>query len=87
MGLDIWFRDDITRALKAAELASSATVAVLETAVADPDALRMFRRGYKAALTVVAFNFGLGDDDGEGGCVQQERLHRGSDPVPYGLSG
>jgi len=86
MGLDIWFRDDITRALKAAELASSATVAVLETAVADPDALRMFRRGYKAALTVVAFNFGL-DDDSEGGCVQQERLHRESDPVPYGLSG
>jgi len=86
MGLDIWFREDIERALEAAELASSATVAVLETAVADPDALRMFRRGYKAALTVVAFSFGLGDD-GDHGRLQQERLHRGSDPVPFRLSG
>ncbi|RLG19514.1 hypothetical protein DRN74_06745 [Candidatus Micrarchaeota archaeon] len=85
MGLDIWLRDDIERALEAAELASSATVAVLETA--DPAALRMFRRGYRAALTVVALNFGLGGDDGGDHGLQRERLHRGSDPVPHGLLG
>ncbi|RLC70413.1 MAG: hypothetical protein DRI52_07105 [Chloroflexi bacterium] len=33
MGLDIWFREDITNALKAAEQASATTVAAMEYAL------------------------------------------------------
>jgi len=67
MGLDIWFREDILHALKAAEQASSTTVAAMEHAlsrvggsvVEDARYLRAYREGYKAALVTVAMAFGI----------------------------
>jgi hypothetical protein len=75
MGLDIWFREDITNALKAAEQASATTAAAMEHAlsgpstgsgckaegsvVGDPRYLRAYREGYKAALVTVATAFGI----------------------------
>ncbi|MCR4407349.1 MAG: hypothetical protein NUW24_10570 [Anaerolineae bacterium] len=71
MGLDIWFREDILRALSAAEQASATTVAALELALtgsdgesggqgmADPRYLRAYREGYRAALITMATAFGL----------------------------
>ena len=58
MGLDLWFREDIENALRAAEAASAATVAVLgETG--NPEVVRAYRQGYRAALAVVAQAFGI----------------------------
>jgi len=65
MGLDIWFQEDITNALKAAEQASSTTAAAIESVVSDPSYLRAYRQGYKAALITVATAFGL-EVDGDG---------------------
>jgi len=61
MGLDVWFAEDIRRALAAADAASALTA--LEAAWSpgvDAVALRSFRRGYKVALGVVALAFGVG---------------------------
>ena len=70
MGLDIWFREDIANALKAAEAASATTVAAMEhalvgagqTTAPDPRYLRAYREGWRAALVTVALAFGLEDD-------------------------
>ncbi|HIQ23018.1 MAG TPA: hypothetical protein EYH34_17465 [Planctomycetes bacterium] len=67
MGLDIWFREDILHALKAAEQASATTAAAMEHAlgeaegsvVGDARYLRAYREGYKAALVTVAMAFGI----------------------------
>jgi hypothetical protein len=65
MGLDIFFADDIRRALLAADEASS-SMARMCAAVggyeASPEAdvvLRAYLEGYRAALTTVALAFGL----------------------------
>ncbi|MCD6554366.1 MAG: hypothetical protein J7M16_10185 [Anaerolineae bacterium] len=79
MGLDIWFREDILHALKAAEQASATTAAAMEHAlggaegsvVGDARYLRAYREGYKAALVTVAMAFGItpsGDSHLEGDC-------------------
>ena len=58
MSLNMWFQDDIENALRAAEVASAATVAVLgETG--NPEVVRAYRQGYRAALAVVAQAFGI----------------------------
>ncbi len=57
MGLDIWFREDIWRALKAAEQASATTAAACGD-VMSPEAAA-YRDGYKAALVTVAAAFGV----------------------------
>jgi hypothetical protein len=67
VGLDIWFREDVARALLAAEQASATTVAAMEHALngaegamaGDPRYLQAYREGYKAALVTVATAFGL----------------------------
>ena len=79
MGLDIWFREDILHALKAAEQASATTAAAMEHAlggaegsvVGDARYLRAYREGYKAALVTVAMAFGItpsGDSHLQGDC-------------------
>lgn len=80
MGLDIWFREDILRALSAAEQASATTVAALELAltgsdgesqgIADPRYLRAYREGYRAALITMATAFGLAQSDFTAGLDQ-----------------
>ncbi|MBC7248915.1 MAG: hypothetical protein H5T62_01395 [Anaerolineae bacterium] len=67
MSLDIWFREDILHALRAADQASATTAAALEHAlggaegagVGDPRYLRAYREGYRAALVTVAMAFGI----------------------------
>ena len=59
MGLDIWFREDILNALKAAEQASATTAAAMENVAGDPRYLRAYREGYRAALVTVATAFGI----------------------------
>jgi len=71
MGLDIWCREDIFRALKAAEQATAATTAAMSGEVLEPYAAG-YRDGYKAALTTVAAAFGIGDDQEEQVCIVQE---------------
>ena len=74
MGLDIWFREDILRALRAAEQASATTVAAIELALAgstggqgagvvDPRYLHAYREGYRAALITMATAFGITQPD------------------------
>lgn len=67
MSLDIWFREDILHALRAADQASATTAAALEHALGgaegagagDPRYLRAYREGYRAALVTVAMAFGI----------------------------
>ncbi len=59
MGLDVWFRDDITAALLAADQASATTVAALGDGTVNPETIRAFRQGFRAALATVALAFGL----------------------------
>ena len=68
MGLDIWFVEDIRRALVAANEASAATAAVPASIDHDLDidelarVLCAFRAGYSVALTTVVLAFGLSPD-------------------------
>jgi len=59
MGLDIWFKEDIANALIAADEAASATAAALSEVTNDPERLRTYREGYRAALTTLALAFGI----------------------------
>ena len=61
MSLDIWFREDILHALRAADQASATTAAAMDSAVGDPLYLRAYRQGFRAALVVVATAFGIED--------------------------
>jgi len=72
MGLDIWCREDIFRALRAAEQATAATTAAMSGDVLEPYAAG-YRDGYKAALATMAAAFGI-DDNGqeEQVCIVQE---------------
>jgi hypothetical protein len=58
MGLDIFFLEDIRKALLAANEASSSTSRVCAV-VEDPVILRAYRAGFQAALTTIALAFGL----------------------------
>ncbi len=59
MGLDVWFADDIANALLAAEQASATTSAAIGNDVDDPETVRAFRQGFRAALATLAVAFGL----------------------------
>lgn len=63
MGLDIWFREDILHALRAAEQASATTAAAMESVVGDARYLRAYREGYRAALITVGTAFGITQPD------------------------
>ncbi len=60
MSLDIWFREDVQNALMAADEASATTAAALRAVTSDPQYLRAYRQGYRAALATIAVAFGLG---------------------------
>lgn len=59
MGLDIFFADDIRRALLAADEASLSTARVCAATGGDPATVRAYLEGYRAALATVALAFGL----------------------------
>ncbi|MGQ9684406.1 MAG: hypothetical protein ACUVX9_17915 [Anaerolineae bacterium] len=63
MSFDVWFAEDIRHILLAAERASDLSLAQAEEGSTDPNALRAFRRGYRAALTAVALACGLPLED------------------------
>ena len=63
MGLDVFFKEDIGRSLRAAELASKATARAMESnGVSGPEVNR-YRQGYQDALAVVAASFGLDEPE------------------------
>jgi hypothetical protein len=55
MGLDIWFKEDIANALRAAE---ECAAGVAELGEPTPE-LRAYRAGFRAALATLAVAFGL----------------------------
>ena len=57
MGLDLWFRDDVTRILASAAESGRATTEALALSV--PDGAATYQRGYTDALRVVSLAFGL----------------------------
>lgn len=63
MGLDIWFAEDVQRALRAAELASKSTARAMErNGVSEPE-VQYYRQGYRDALDVIAAAFGCAEDE------------------------
>ena len=88
MGLDIWFREDIYNALLAANEANAATTMVIaevsedlqllhDPARALPLTLRVYREGYKAALSTVALAFGISPQAVLGGPDGQDATDEG----------
>ena len=63
MALDIFFREDVARALQAADEASATTAAALQSVTGDPRYLRAYRQGYRAVLATLAVAFGLSADE------------------------
>jgi hypothetical protein len=60
MAVNVWFRDDLKHILLAAERASLLSATQAEALTADPEQLRAYRRGFQAALAVVAVACGVG---------------------------
>ena len=84
MGLDIWFREDITRALTAAELASRATARALERqGVSEPEVVQ-YRQGYRDALEVVAAAFGTREEEDLTCAPTLRSLATAKQPTIYG---
>jgi hypothetical protein len=67
MALDVYFQEDILKALRAAHAASEGSAALVAEMLDDPDLgqiplsklLGMYRRGYQTALGVIGLAFGL----------------------------
>lgn len=72
MAVDVYFREDVAKVLDAVDMASGGTVALVNEEVAKAmrdgrqldneelvDHLRIYRRGFKDALTAVAVAFGI----------------------------
>lgn len=59
MSLGIWMREDVQRVLLAADIGCQATLATANELGLNSDQLRAYRRGYEAALVVVAAGFGI----------------------------
>ncbi len=59
MSVEILFQEDIKHILQAAERASQASATQAEALAANVESLRAYRRGFRAALTVVALACGL----------------------------
>lgn len=81
MALDVYFPQDICRALLAAEQASNATW--LATGGKEDDFAQGYREGYLAALTTIALAFGLLRPDGghesewQPACLAETALRHG----------
>ena len=62
MGLDVWFAEDVARALRAARLAGRAALAEEQIAgseLSPRSELAAYWRGYEAALATIGAAFGL----------------------------
>ena len=57
MGLDVWFRDDITRILAATYTTMHTSTAA--TGAGDPERLDAYRQGFEDALKAVAVACGV----------------------------
>ena len=60
MGLDVWFREDIARALEAAHTGLGAVMRILRRGNADGALYcQGYKQGYQDALAIVADIFGI----------------------------
>lgn len=59
MGMEIWYREDVQQVLKAADLGCRTALAEIGALGLNVEQLAAYRRGYEAALTVVAAGFGI----------------------------
>ena len=64
MGLDVWFREDLEQTIMAVDQASAMTAVAIDN-VSQPELVRAWRQGFRAALVTLAVAFGI--DDGKGG--------------------
>ena len=68
MSLDVWFAEDVTRAIRALRLAGEANRDIPEYCLTEQEAAYRegFEKGYNAALLAVAASFGVerGESDG-----------------------
>lgn len=70
MALDVWFRDDVERLLRALALSGEVATGVWSGGMEvlcgrEREVIEAYRAGYRAALIAVAKGFGLGDQIGE----------------------
>ncbi len=65
MALDIWFKEDIENAVKAANEATSSTLAMFEQMTDNHELLSAYQQGYRLALVTVATTFGIDLENGE----------------------
>ncbi len=59
MALDIWFKEDIANAVKAAHEAGSSSLTMFEQMTENSDLVRAYGQGYRSALIAVATAFGI----------------------------
>jgi hypothetical protein len=59
MALDIWFKEDIANAVKAAHEAGASSLAMFERMTENRDLVRAYSQGYRSALIAVAAAFGI----------------------------
>ena len=85
MGLDIWFRADIVRLLRATHEAMSATATA--PGVTDNDMLAAYRQGFRAALCAVAAGFGLDAPSGGSADDRTRRILQSGSTVHGGWPG
>ena len=84
MGLDVWFREDVARALRAAHVAGREAHAQTQMAVAGRSGdqeMAAYWRGYEAALATVGAAFGVGEVEVRGYALTGRSLS-----APYTIS-
>ncbi len=59
MALDIWFKEDIENAVRAANEATSSTLAMFEHMTDNHELLSAYQQGYRLALITMATTFGI----------------------------
>lgn len=77
MGLDVWFQEDVARALRAAHVAGREAQAQIQVAVAGRSGdqeMTAYWRGYEAALATVSAAFGLGEVEVRGYALTDRSL-------------
>ena len=61
MGLDLWFRDDVARILRASHEAMSVTAEAVANGEIGSERAEGYKQGWSAALNTVAMAFGLNE--------------------------
>ena len=59
MALDIWFKEDIANAVKAAHEAGASSLAMFEETTENTELVHAYGQGYRSALIAIATAFGI----------------------------